>query len=193
MAAPKCLDEPSVILKQKMCLNALSKIVKGLLELNVSEPQKCAKPKCVTLKTGHKLTIGVGSQPCDSKIGKVLGGGITVDRLITAYEQDGLHRGFHAGDFVWKNPNFMAAGRISGMTNVGTHRKPIFDGGQKCDQLGVMEGRICGQIMEAKNAELKGCQIFGVYRFTSFKPTPDGGKGNITGYIEGVVICPCQQ
>jgi hypothetical protein len=186
----KCLDDPPVILKQKMCLNAVSKNMKGELEPHVKNEQKCEKPKCLTLKTGHSLKLAVSPHKCDSKLGKLLDGVITVERLISAFEQDGSHRGFHAGDFTWKGSKFVAVGRMSGMTNEGTHRKPIFADCQQCDERGVMEGRICGQITETGIEELKGCQIFGAYRIR-FDPTQEGGKGSVAGVIEGVLICSC--
>jgi hypothetical protein len=186
----KCLDDPPVILKQKMCLNAVSKNMKGVLEPHVKDEQKCAQPKCLTLKTAHSLKLSASSHKCDSKFGKLLDGVIVVERLISAFDTDGTHRGFHAGDFTWKGTNFVATGRMSGMTNVGTHRKPIFADCQQCDDRGVMEGRICGQIIETSKAELKGCQIFGSYRIR-FEPTQEGGKGDVAGVIEGVLICSC--
>jgi hypothetical protein len=48
-----------------------------------------------------------------------------VGRLVTAFEIDGEHRGFHAGDFEWTvTAGLKVAGRMSGVTNVGTHREP---------------------------------------------------------------------
>src|SRR4029453_11695132 len=102
MATAKCLDDPLTIFRQRMCLNAMSKNMKGTLRLQEKEEQKCSKPECVTLKTVHTLKLGTSShQPCESKLGKVLNGTIAVEKLITAFDQDGHHRGFHAGDFEW--------------------------------------------------------------------------------------------
>jgi hypothetical protein len=193
IGASSCLDEPGLILSQKMCLSALSKDLKGGLTQTVKQQQSCNQPPCKTLKTVHAVKVEVISHPpCDSQIGKRLNGVLRVDRLVTAYETDGNHRGFHAGDFIWLANGVQASGRMSGMTNVGTHRAPVFQPAcQKCDTLGVMEGRICGEITQSQFPELKGCQIVGTYRL-KFDPSVGGGANqSISGVIEGVVICSC--
>lgn len=191
MAAPRCLDDPATIFKQRMCVNAVSKNFKATIKLVDKDEQKCEKPECRTLKTIHVLKITVVSNnPCDSKLGKTLTGSIVVERLASAFDQDGAHRGFHAGDFVWKTATFAAEGRISGVTNAGTHRKPIFNDCQPCDARGFMEGRICGEIVETSKPELKGCQIIGTYRMR-FIPTATGPNAGGQGTIEAVLVCPC--
>jgi len=191
MAAPRCLDEPSTILKQKMCVHSVSKNFKASIKMVDKDEQKCAKPECRTLKTVHALKFGVVSNnPCDSKFGKMLTGTVIVERLATAFDQDGTRRGFHAGDFVWKTASFLAEGRLSGVTNAGTHREPVFKNCQTCDARGFMEGRICGQIVETNKPELKGWQIIGTYRMR-FDPTQTGPQGSGVGTIEAVLVCPC--
>ena len=192
MALPNCLDDPATILKQKMCLNAVSKNLRGNLVPKDKERQPCEKPECLTLKTVHKLQGKTQSTTCDSKLSKKIQGVFTVERLVTAYETNGNGRGFHAGDFEWTAGGTVIAGRISGMTNVGTHREPVFKACQKCDTAGVMEGRLCGQVMKTVVTELKGCQIVGVYRI-KFDPSVEGGLGQqISAVIEAVLICPCK-
>ena len=192
MATPRCLAEPETIWKQKMCPNAVSKNAKATIKLVEKNEQRCEKPECSTLKTIHTLKIGPATNaPCDSKLGKLLTGTLVVEKLITAFIKDGTQRGFHAGDFLWKGASFVAEGRLSGITNAGTHRKPIFNDCQPCDARGFMEGRICGQIIETNKPELKGCQILGTYRLR-FTPTATGGNGSGQGTIEAVLICPCE-
>lgn len=195
MAVPKCLDDPATIFKQKMCVHAVSKNFKASTRVLESMEQKCQKPQCVTLKTLHVMKLELTSNPpCDSKFGKLLNGTLTVEKLATAFDQDGTGRAFHAGDFVWKGTNFVATGRMSGVTNAGTHRKPVFKDCQPCDARGFMEGRICGQIIETNKEELKGCQIIGTYRI-SFPPSPTapkGGVGDGQGTIEAVLVCSCK-
>ncbi len=191
MAAQRCLDDPATIFKQKMCVNAVSKNFKGTIKLIQKDEQKCAKPECRTLKTIHVLkTSGGSNSPCDSKLGKLLTGGLSIERLVTAFDQDGTGRGFHAGDFVWKTASFTLEGRISGVTNAGTHRLPIFKDCQPCNARGFMEGRICGQIVETNKPELKGCHLIGTYRM-QFDPTATGPSGAGAGTIEAVLVCPC--
>lgn len=195
IGASACLDEPGLILSQKMCLSALSKNIKGGLTQTVKQLQACAQPPCKTLKTVHALKVEVMSNPpCDTPHGAKLNGVLRVDRLVTAYFMDGSHRGFHAGDFIWQAPGgVQAVGRMSGTTNNGTHRAPVFQPAcQKCDTPGVMEGRICGEITQSQIPELKGCQIVGSYRIRFDPSVSGGGNQTITGVIEGVVICSCQ-
>ncbi len=189
-----CLDDPPTILKQDMCLNELSKDLRGELTLNVSDLHKCSVPECRTLKTGHTLKVeAVSHDPCDSKLGRLLDGTIVVGRLITAFNEDGNRRGFHAGDFEWdaSGSGTTIRGRISGVTNVGTHREPAFRECQRCDDGGVMEGRLCGQVVSTHTPELKGCHIVAAYRI-KFDPSDKGGEGQVFGTLEGVVICYCQ-
>jgi hypothetical protein len=190
-----CLDEPGLILSQKMCLNAVSKNFRGGLTQTVRQLQACAQPPCRTLKTVHAVKVEVQSNPpCDSPLGRRLDGVLRVDRLVTAYNTDGDHRGFHAGDFIWLGTaGTQAVGRMSGMTNVGTHRAPVFQPAcQRCDTTGVMEGRICGEITQTQIPELRGCQIVGTYRIKFDSSAGGGANQTITGVIEAVVICSCQ-
>ncbi|HZN10177.1 MAG TPA: hypothetical protein VFC61_00780 [Blastocatellia bacterium] len=189
----KCLDDPPTILQQSMCLSAVSKNMRGTLKLNVSQEHKCEDPPCKTLKTVHQLKLAPrANQPCDSRLARPFGGTIVVERLVTAFDEDGHHRGFHAGDFVWAGTaGVKVVGRLSGITNAGTHRRPVFDDCQPCDARGVMEGRLCGQVTAADDPALKNCQVMGAYRI-KFDPSVTGGSGAVTGVLEGVIICPCR-
>lgn len=186
-----CPDDPATNLKNKVCVNPTSKNLKGTLKLKDKIEEKCDKPLCVTFKTIHELKLKlVSHQPCDSPVGKLFSADISIPRLITVFNQNGMGRGFHAGDFTLTGLNIKGKGSISGMTNVGTHRRPVFDPCQRCGERGVMEGRICIQIGSNK-PETNGCQLFGVYRI-KFDPTQSGGEGAVSGVIEGVIICPCK-
>jgi hypothetical protein len=175
-----------------MCVHAVSKNLKATLKLLEKDEQRCEKPECRTLKTIHTLKMGavVSHDPCDSKMGKMLTGTIVVGKLATAFDQDGMHRGVHAGDFVWKTASFTIEGRLSGVTNAGTHRAPVFNNCQRCNAPGFMEGRICGQVVDTTKPELKGCQLVGTYRMR-FDPTQTGPNGAGMGTIEAVLVCPC--
>jgi hypothetical protein len=189
-----CLDDPGTILRNEWCLSALSKDLSGTLVLAGSTSHQCHTPPCKTLKTTHHLKLRVvGHPPCDSSTSKLLDGEIAVDRLVTVFDQDGLHRGFHAGDFVWQGvAGLQVDGRISGVTNVGTHRLPALTDCQRCDAKGVMEGRLCGQVTSTSHPELNGCQITADYRI-KFDPGTTGGQGAVHATLEGVIICPCRE
>ena len=191
--AKPCLDDPGTILQQEMCLNALSKNGDGKLILRDSKLHKCHAPACQTLKTVHELQLFLHTNPpCDTPITKSFDGDLKVERLVTAFDRDGTHRGFHAGDFVLTGPaGLTVTGRLSGVTNLGTHRPPIFQACQQCNEHGVMEGRLCGQVIKTNDPALKDCQIIAAYRIR-FDSSTTGGQGGIRAVIEGVLICPCK-
>jgi len=187
-----CPEDPPTLLTTTVCLSALSKDMRGELDLTDRIEKKCPKPECRTLTTVHRLLVEMAPHdPCDSSLAKYFNGRLVVERLVTIFDQDGNHRGFHAGDFQWFGQGVQAAGRISGMTNVGTHRKPVFEPCQECGDRGVMEGRLCGSVVETEFGELKGCQVIGVYRIR-FDPQEGGAQGSVEGTFEGVIVCPCQ-
>jgi len=189
----QCFDDPGTILQQSVCLSPVSKDVKGTLSLEFSQPHACTEPSCKTLKTVHALKLTPTSHPpCDSKAAQAFAGTFVVERLITAFDTDGLHRGVHAGDFVWNaTPAIQVSGRMSGMTNEGTHRAPAFKDCQTCDVTGVMEGRFCGKITAPNVPALNGCQLMAAYRIRIVEPSKAGGNGAVVGVIEGMIICQC--
>lgn len=188
---PGCLDEPSDLLKARLCLNNVSKDVRGELVLNVSDLEKCAEPECLTLKTVHRLKVEVQRYECDSHLGSLLDGTLVVERLVSAFERDGLQRGVHAGDFEWSTGGGLIRGRMSGITNAGTHREPVFKACERCHQPGVLTGRLCGEVVDAAGGgELRECKVVAIYKIR-FDPTEKGGEGDVYGTLEGMVICPC--
>ena len=69
---------------------------------------------------------------------------------------------------------------------------PAFTDCQKCDDKGVMEGRLCGQIASTSTPALNGCQVIAAYRI-KFDPGATGGQGGVRGTLEGVIICACKE
>ena len=187
-----CFDEPLKLYRTTLCLSALSKNMEGRLDLRDRDVQRCGEPECKTLKTLHGLELEVGShKPCDSKLGARLNGRLIVKEFVTAFEDaDGEKRGVHAGDFVWEGPGVRVEGRMSGITNAGTHRDPVFDPCQKCHDPGYIEGRLCGSVTASRSPDLEGCYVVGTYRF-KYDPSSGGGEGGIVGTFEGSLLCPC--
>ena len=181
------------ILERNICLSALSKNLKGELKPLHHALERCAKLKCRTLKTIHFLELQVATNaPCDSDPGKLLDGTFILRNLITAFENgDGTRRGIHEGDFLWKGKGAVAVGTISGISNAGTHREPIFKPCQSCDARGWLEGRFCGTIRQSQRPALRGCQLIGTYRFHFDPNKTDGGRGGISGTLEGEIVCAC--
>jgi hypothetical protein len=186
----RCFDDPEGILTKPFCVSALSKDLKGKMPLRSSKKQECKEPKCITLRTQHEMKATIVGTNCDSGLAKSFNGGLEFGNLSTAFDTDGMHRGFHAADFVWFGINGLKVeGRMSGVTNEGSHRLPI-KACQKCSDLGIMEGRLCGQVTATQDPALKGCQVIAAYRI-KFDPSVKGGSGAVIGTIEGVIICPC--
>lgn len=190
MATFQCFDDPKAILEKEFCVSALSKDLKGDLKLGNSKEHKCADPECRTLRTAHSLKVEVAPTNCDSPASRSLNGVLGV-KLSTAFDTDGNHRGFHSGDFTWTGvAGLKITGRMSGVTNEGSHRLPIKDC-QKCGDRGIMEGKLCGEVVEAGNTKLKGCQVIAAYRI-KFDSGASGGSGAVVGTIEGVIVCFCK-
>ena len=190
-----CFDNPTDLLKQKVCIHALSKDVKGLLHDGTMKNDPCHIPPCKTVKTEQKLELKnvTTNRPCDAKLALLLDGSFVVQKLVTVYEQDTTQRGVHAGDFQWSGPaGFTVAGRISGLTNEGSHRRPHFDPCQKCGERDIMEGRLCGQVIDSKDPALRDCQIIAAYRI-KFDPRAKNDKRFVVrGVFEGVIISKCR-
>ena len=190
----RCPDLPKVGRTRRICLSAVSKdLESGSLGRPVGTVHKCKLPACTTLATRQGLRAKVQPHDCDSGPGKRLDGIIVVNELQTVFEQDGTRRGVHAGNFVWRGKGFEIRGRMSGVTNLGTHRKPAFEPCQRCDERGVMEGRLCGKVRETSDPALRGCELFGAYRLRLLEPpSPKGVGGKFAGVFEGVIACPCK-
>ena len=179
------------ILERRFCLEAISKDNEGKLSRTSKDHEKCEDPRCITFKTTHALKLEVKGGPCDSSLSKLLDGTFFVEKLATAWQRDGEHRACHAGEFEWKGDSTVVRGEITGMTHVGTHRKPAFDPCQKCDDRGYMEGVFCGYVVETRHRELHECHVKGSYRIR-FDHSIEAQDTGVRGIFEGVVICPCR-
>jgi len=189
-----CLEDPRALWDRPICLNPVSKNVRGDLRLLERELQTCEPDDCRTLKTDHLLKVEVrGHEPCDSKASELLDGVLNVRRLITAFmDGSGENRGLHTGAFDWIGDGARVRGTMSGTTNAGTHREPVFDPCQQCRAPGYMEGRLCGRILKAKDERLRGCRVAASYRLL-FDPSEGAIDSGITGTIEGLIVCTCDK
>ena len=188
----RCFDDPAAVFEKEYCLSAVSKNLRGEFGQPHPKPHACKKPECKTLRVTQVLKVEVTPERCDSPLAKNLNGTLVVERFVSAFDQDGNHRGIHAGDFVWTGVAGVAVkGRLSGMTNEGTHRAPAFNDCQRCDQHGVMEGLLCGQIDAPNVDDLNGAQITASYRI-KFDPTANGPAGAVLGTLEGMIVTPCR-
>ena len=191
MATFQCLDDPKAILEKAFCVTQVSKNLKGNLKRTSVKDQSCNVPQCRTRRVAHTLKVDVVGTQCDSDPSKKFLNGTLSANLSTALDTDGMHRGFHAGDFTWAGAGGLTVtGHMSGITNTGTHRRPIKDC-QRCDDVGIMEGKLCGEVVKAGDSKLKGCQVIGAYRI-KFDPSSGFISTSVVGTIDGVIVCFCK-
>lgn len=183
-----CTPRPEALAEAVLCLDEISKNASGELRLIDAEVRKCEKLGCQTLTAEHVLRLRLESHDCDSQLGKGLDGTLISKDLTSAFvDGSGERRGMHTATFSWRTRIGILRGQMSGMTNEGTHREPVFEGCQKCDERGVMEGMLCGQVVRAEDKNMVGAQVTAAYRL-SFDPSELGGEGAIRGTLEGLVV-----
>jgi hypothetical protein len=186
-----CEGRPPELVRAVLCLDEVSKDVKGELSIIDADAHECRKLDCKTLTVEHLLRAELSSHNCDSELGRKLDGRLTARDLTTVFvDGSGLRRGMHAATFVWRTAVGIIQGRMSGMTNEGTHREPAFKGCQRCDERGVMEGRLCGRLVRAADPAMAGAQVTAAYRF-AFDPSEKGGEGALVGTLEGLLVRNC--
>jgi hypothetical protein len=186
-----CDAGPGDLAVADLCLDELSKDAEGELTLLESEPHECPEHDCRTLTAEHLLRISLKAFSCDSAIGNLFDGRLVSKDLTTVFARgSGVNRGMHAATFQWRSAAGIVIGSLSGMTNEGTHREPAFRACQRCDERGVMEGRLCGRLVRAAEPRLEGAQVVGAYRLT-FDAAEDGGRGPVRGTLEGLVVRTC--
>lgn len=118
---------------------------------------ECREEDCPTLTAEHVLRLDLTSHACDSGLGLLFDGRLVSKDLVSVFAaSSGERRGMHTGTFIWQSAAGPVEGRLSGMTNEGTHREPAFDACQRCDERGVMEGRLCGRIVCPTDPRLAG-------------------------------------
>ncbi len=192
MAYNVCDGRPEELARAVLCLDEVSKDVKGELKIIDVDERACDKLGCKTLIVEHLLRAEVFSHRCDSELGKLFDGTLVVRDLTTVFaDGSGMRRGTHVARFQWRTAIGIVQGRMSGMTNEGTHREPAFKGCQECGDVGVMEGQLCGRVVRAKDPAMRGVQVTAAYRF-AFEPSDKGGEGGLAGTIEGVLVRNCE-
>jgi hypothetical protein len=111
--------------------------------------------------------------------------------LVHVFDRSGEGRGFHSGDFRWDFGRLPVFGRMSGITNAGTHHEPVMEC-QRCNDPGFLQGRLCGTIARAEDDALRGAQIFANYAIRVDRIAGDGIPGqDVRGTIEGVLVRGC--
>ena len=186
-----CWDDPQKVYEQPACLFALSKNLRGNLEVQDRQNRGCDEPTCSSLRWMTTLDAELSTFACDHPEVVSLDGRLQVRRLAFAFAgAESAYRGLHSGDFEWRTPvGLITRGRMSGTVNAGTHRGPVFPSCEQCHEPGFLLGRLCGRIVEAPPTH---GQLLGAYVLASYRISFDvGGGGTIHGTLEGAVTQTC--
>jgi len=188
-----CDVDATDLAKAAPCVDALSKDVEGELELLEDlAPHTCRGLRCRTLTAHQEIEVKVSAHDCDSELGRLLDGPLTISPLTTVYEDgDPRRRGIHAGEFRWGRRGLVITGSVHGVTNAGTLRQPLDPACERCEAPGVMQGRLCGVVRRSLVApQLVGASVQAVYRFHA-EPMDAVGSVGLRGTIEGAILREC--
>jgi hypothetical protein len=173
--------------EERICMKAVSKDLKGQFFVKEQEVQDCRRPPCETLKARLHFEARVTPHhPCDAVASRILDGSIDGE-LVFAHIENGYGRGFHVGRFTWSGAEATLVGRMSGMTNAGTHRSPAAPC-EPCDRRGHMEGRLDAVVVDGK---CEGCRVLATY-VIDYDTSYRAQNTAIVGTLEGVLIHPCR-
>jgi hypothetical protein len=173
--------------EEKICMWAVSKDLRGEFTDAESENQECRRPSCLTHKGRLRLkTRVIPHRPCDSVASHAFDGDMEGE-LVFAYIDNGHGRGYHSGRIEWRGRASRLIGRMSGVTNAGTHRNPLAPC-EPCDRRGHMEGRLDAVVVDGEH---KGCRVLATYAI-NFDASFRVQNTAILGTLEGVLICPCE-
>jgi hypothetical protein len=173
--------------RERICMWAVSKDLRGQFVVVEQEEQECKSPPCVTLKARLEFGAQVTPHaPCDAVASRVFDGTIEGE-LLFAHIENGYGRGYHLGRFKWAGAGSTLIGRMSGVTNAGTHRSPAAPC-EACDRRGHMEGRLDAVVVDGEH---QGCRVLATY-VIDYDTSHRAQDTAITGTLEGVLICPCE-
>lgn len=178
------------MLRQQVCLTPLSRNLEGELGRPDNEIRKCRRRDCATLVGAQSLILKLAdATDCDQL--PALDGAVEVRDLVHVFDATGSDRGIHSGDFRWESSIGLIMGRLSGITNAGTHRPPVFAECQRCRDS-VMEGQFQGVVCRPKSPEFTDCQLFGAYRLQIDAGREGLPAQGVRGTLEGVLITSCR-
>lgn len=184
---PACLTAQDLT-KFTYCLDPVSKDLRGEMGPLAADERKC-DDGCRTLTTLTELKAEAGSHECD---GRTDTDGILEGKFATVFAEDAHGRGTHSGDLLWQSSGVTILAVFHGMTNVGTHREPAFEGVQRCREVGTMEGVLCGHVVKAKDEKLIGDRVVASYRLR-VEMGEKGPEGRVSGVIEGIRLDRCDK
>jgi hypothetical protein len=190
-----CFDDPTRVFEDSICVLSVSKDLKGELRPPKHRAHDCTDHQCKSFQTIGEMKATIHTDPpCDSERARMLDGTLVVRNWATAYDTDIKLRGVHAGDFTWLGRGIELSGRMSGITNAGILRAPVFQpAAETCLEPRVMVGRMCGSVVKAPEglAYLEHANIVAVYRFLLVDPHPNTPTA-FKGTLEGALIPSCR-
>lgn len=179
-------------LGKESCLVPVSMDTKGELKVRKQESKTCG-PGCITLKVRYRLGLAMTSNNTNECNNISDQPGELRANLNMATKNDGHGRGFHEGRFRWATSAGNVVGRMRGITNAGTHRRPPddtpIDDCELCNVQGHMEGQLEGRIVDGPH---KGCRVRASY-VINYDPGVAGQDTGVWGTLESVFACKtCQ-
>jgi hypothetical protein len=173
--------------EEPICMKRVSKDLMGQFTVVKQEMQECGEPHCMTLKGRMKFKVDLTPHPpCDAAPAF---DGTIEGELLFAYIEDGHGRGYHLGKFEWAGSASKLMGRMSGVTNAGTHRAPATAACENCDPGGHMEGRLDAVVVDGEHQR---CRVLATYVMDFDPSSRVQSTGLRGGTLEGVLICPCE-
>ena len=181
------------VLERNICLSALSKNLKGELKPLHHALKRCAKLKCRTLKTIHFLELNVATNaPCDSAPGKLF------NRELHRPQPD--HRLRERRRDAPRHPRgrlpMEGQGSRRGRDDFGDHQRgdaprAHLQAVPDLRREGLDGGPLLRDDPPVSATGSPRLSVIGTYRF-HFDPTKtDGGRGGISGTLEGEIVCAC--
>jgi hypothetical protein len=178
--------DPTHHYKEPICMIRVSKDWNGEIMVPEEDTQRCSDPRCTTVKGLIKIESTVQRhRRCDS----VAAGGLDGDiaGLFAFNHIDSGHgRGYHIGKIDWLGGGSKLIGRMTGITNAGTHRLPLMQC-ERCEEPGHMEGCLEAVVVVGQH---KGCRLIATYAI-EFDPGVTPQPTAFRGTLEGVLICDC--
>jgi hypothetical protein len=180
------------------CLYEISKTMFGNLYFEIETKEQCDRLDCVIINTSHIMKAEVKSFQCDSsKIPNI--DGIIKSRVLHRFIESGNNRGKHHGIFEWyTSPDFIILGEMNGITNAGTHHKPLRDC-EECNLNSHLEGKLNGYLKFKDSGDtMQGYEISAIYAIdikweTNVEPFRQENNGRLEGTIEGIVSRFCNE
>ena len=190
-----CFEKPTEVFERPFCIHRVSKNWEGWAERRDARVQPCAEHDCRPLKTVTDLRLATVPALCDTPPAHALET-LHAPAFFSAFEfiPANRARGVHAADFTWNGPGLSVVGQMVGTINANTARLPVDAVKPGCFVAGLVEGHLCGEVVEDASGQLDRAKLVGNYRF---RVTLDPETGIVStrgvGTFEGVLLQWCKE